>query len=421
MNGSGGSPESLRVDDVAVIGAGAAGLMTALFAARSGPRVLLLESSSRPGAKIRISGGGRCNVLPNTMTLEDFQSEGSAAAMRNVLFSWELERVRAFFEEDLGVPLVCESNGKLFPRSGRSKDVVEAFLSAIHRAGVDLRADSRVTELLPGQRSSRTDFRIRLANGRTLEVPKVVLATGGRSLPKTGSDGAGYGLARQLGHTIRPTRPALVPLLAEDPGWGTLSGVSLPVTLTAIREGEVLDQRTGDFLFTHSGFSGPVVLDISSWVTGEAALPKTRVLAHFGGSGVPWEAILSAGGPGTVVQRLREFLPRRLADRIPSLAGVPGETRASALPRRERAKLVEHLTRCDLGIRGHEGYAKAEVTAGGVPLEEVHLSTLESRLVPGLYFAGEILDVTGRIGGFNFHWAWVTGRKAGLAIGEATR
>ena len=406
-----------------VVGAGAAGLLAALFAARGGVRVLLLESHPKPGAKIRASGGGRCNVLPSHAEPADFHTEGSRHALRNVLLSWPLAEVRAFFERDLGVPLKVEPSGKLFPESDDPSEITGALQSACDRAGVRRRAGARVSELraLGVDASDGARFALTLASGERIRAHAVALCTGGLSLPKTGSDGWGYPVAERLGHRLRPRYPALVPLLAADARWGELAGASVRATLRVLRGGRCVEARSGDLLFTHRGFSGPVVLDVSHALTRAGHRGVTLRAAWLGEDAAAWDARLREGGARTVRNLVRALLPKRLADLLVARAGVDADRALARLSRGERARLAEQLGACPLEIAGDEGYRTAEVTGGGVPLEELATRTLESRRVPGLFFAGEILDVTGRIGGYNFLWAWVTGRKVGIAVAHALR
>ncbi len=398
------------------MGAGAAGLTAAIFAARAGARVLLLETRPAPGAKIRASGGGRCNVLPSAVALDDFHTSGSRAALRNILFSWPLDEVRAFFEHDLGVPLKREATGKLFPVDDDPRRVVAALLGACRAAGVTLHGDFRVTTAKRSGADAAPRFALAAAAGARVTCDRLVLATGGLSLPKTGSDGHGFALARAWGHALVPPYPALVPLLCGDPAWRALAGVSLPARVRAVRDGRVtVEERTGSFLFTHRGFSGPVVLDMSRHLAGPTGA-ATRLRVGWGGDDAPdWDDLLRRGGARPLTALLAERLPRRLAERLLGEAGLQPVARAADLTREGRLALAAALTDFPLPVDGNEGYRTAEVTGGGVPLGEVSPRTLESRIVPGLHFAGEILDGTGRIGGFNFLWAWVTGRKAGLA------
>ena len=223
-------------------------------------------------------------------------------------------------------------------------------------------------------------------------------------------------MASQLGHSIVPTHPALVPLLTSETEWSELAGVALPVSLQVKRGEKILDQREGDFLFTHRGFSGPVVLDVSHYFAGEGG---ARLFAHWGGSDNDWDASLRGGGSKRIESILRERLPRRLARYLIARGKADPQARASEFTRAGRKRLVRELTQCELAISGNEGYRTAEVTDGGIALSEVEPAGLESRLVPGLHFCGEILDLTGRIGGYNFLWAWVSGRLVGTAVAHA--
>ena len=399
------APES---HPIVIVGAGAAGLLAGIFAGRSGVPALLLETRRQPGAKIRVSGGGRCNVLPSTAELADFHTSGSPRTMRNTLFSWPLAEVRAFFERDLRIPLKVEDTGKVFPVSDRSKDVVDALLQACHESGSRILSPFRVTSV--GKDEQRgTGFLVEGDNGVRLRAERLILATGGLSLPKTGSDGAGFRFAAGMGHAIVPRRPALVPLLTEDAAWRDLAGLSVPVEIAAEQNGRVISRHRGNLLVTHRGFSGPAILDASYQVT-RGAPAELRVLW---GNVQDWDEQLRARGRATVGSTLSRQLPRRLVGRLCDTAGVCAQQRLSELPRNDRRSLVEALSHYRLPISGNEGYRTAEVTAGGIAIGEIRPATMESRTAPGLYLCGEIVDVTGRLGGFNFLWAWVSGRRAG--------
>ena len=402
----------------AVVGAGAAGLLAGIFAARAGVPTLVLESRAKPGAKIRVSGGGRCNVLPSVATVDDFHTEGSRNAMRNALFSWPLKEVRAFFEDELGIPLKVEPTGKVFPVSDDPREIVAALLGELERSGARLATGAKVERLLRDERDGAR-FALHLeGEAHPVLARSVLLATGGLSLPKTGSDGAGFRFAEELGLETLPTYPALVPLThgPRTESFAQLSGISLPARLSAWRDGKRVADFEGDLLFTHRGFSGPVVLDVSH----QLAAPwgaGTELTAHWlAGAAPDWEALLGAGGTRTVGSVLRPHLPRRLASLLIDRAKVSEDRSLAQLARPERARLLRELTACPLEVDGNEGYRTAEVTGGGVPLSALVTRTLEARAVPGLYFAGEVVDVTGRIGGFNFLWAWASGRKVGLAV-----
>ncbi|HET6346159.1 MAG TPA: aminoacetone oxidase family FAD-binding enzyme, partial [Myxococcota bacterium] len=288
-----------------VIGAGAAGLLAAIFAGRRGIPVLMLDTRRQPGAKIRVSGGSRCNVLPSRAALEDFHTSGSHKALRNILFSWPLSEVHDFFQRELGVPLKTEPTGKVFPVSDRSKDVVDALLGEAARVGVCLRGQARVAAL----RVAGDGFELTLEGGEPILARRVVLATGGKSLPRTGSDGGGWRLASGLGHTVLPTYPALVPLLTPDPAWRALAGVALPVSLQAERAGRPIASVAGDFLFTHTGFSGPAALDISRHFAAPGGGDVALVARWSALDGPGWEQALARDGARPVAPLVREHLP----------------------------------------------------------------------------------------------------------------
>jgi predicted Rossmann fold flavoprotein len=389
--------------------------MAAIIAARCGKAITVVETRPKPGAKIRVSGGERCNVLPSRVSIDDFHTEGSRHIMRNILMSWPLTDVRAFFEDDLRIPLKEEPSGKVFPISDRSRDVVDALLTALRQSGAVLRSSCRIVRI---ERRDAGGFRLFTSDGGKLECDRVILASGGRSLPKSGSDGAGLNMAVALGHGMVPTYPALVPLLSNDCKWHSLSGVSLRARVKVECDRRTIDEAEGEMLFTHRGFSGPVILNLSHHVTRNR---KLVLRVHWGGREIDdWSDALRQGGRATVASAGRRRLPNRLAALLIDHAAVEPSVRLSELRRTERDRLADVLSRFVLPVNGSEGYATAEVTGGGVPLGEILPRTLESRVVPGLYLCGEIIDVTGRLGGYNFLWAWVTGRKVGRALATAS-
>src|SRR3954469_3297772 len=244
---------------VAIIGAGAAGTMAAIFAASAGAETLLLERTRDGGRKILISGGGRCNILPARLDESRFVTDSSPHSLRNILRSWPLEEQIRFFERDLHLPLVEETeSAKLFPVSNRARDVRDGLLDLARERGTQLRFNTLVTGIAPGG----SGWTVGIEGASPLEVDALIMSTGGLSVPKTGSDGLGITLVERLGHTIHPLYAALTPLTAEPAPFGELAGVSLEVSINA-REGERRATATGGFLFTHRGYSGPAVLDVS--------------------------------------------------------------------------------------------------------------------------------------------------------------
>jgi hypothetical protein len=393
--------------------------------------VLLLEGSDRPGQKILISGGGRCNVLPSQASHTDFVSDSSPNLVRKVLAVWPLAEVRRFFEAELGVPLKLEAaTGKLFPVGNRARTVLDALMTAYVQRGGRVCIATRVTDLLRGDDC----WAVQLSSGETLRAARVILATGGLSVPATGSDGAGLRIARELGHAIVPTYPALVPLTGSNPAHRALAGVSVQARVWAADEGPrtndqerhstVVVRRSsfvsshGGFLFTHRGYSGPAVFNVSHVVTramADGGARLTLLVQWTDLDAAAWDVLLRAG-PGPALPLLRRHLPERLAAELLTETGL-GDADLSQLRREERARLVDALTRYPLPWAGSEGYKTAEVTGGGVSLAEVNPAKLESRRAPGLYLCGELLEAFGLIGGYNFLWAWVTGRRAGAGDG----
>ena len=397
---------------VIVIGAGAAGSMAAIFAAQAGAETLLVERTRDGGRKILISGGGRCNVLPMIVDESRFVTDSSPNILRKMLRSWPLDEQVTFFERDLQIPLVEENeSSKRFPASHRARDVRDGLLAHAAGRGVKLLMNSTVTGFAPVDGGWRVD-----REEGALDADAVIVATGGLSVPSTGSDGLGLRVLEQLGHRMHPTYAALTPLTANEPTLAALSGVSLRVTLTA-RDGERSATATGGFLFTHRGYSGPAVLDISHVAVRSRteSAERARITACWTSLGErEWEAALRPQGSRTVTGALKAHLPDRLAGVLLAMSMVdPGRILAE-LRRDERRRIVDTLTRGALPWSGDEGYRKAEVTGGGVSLAEVDPRTMESRRHAGLYICGEVLDAFGPIGGYNFLWAWATGRAAGI-------
>jgi predicted Rossmann fold flavoprotein len=408
--------------DLAIVGAGAAGLATAIFAARERPGrpIVLLDGARTLGAKILVSGGGRCNVTNRLVTEADFNG-GSPRTVRRVLRALSVDDTIAFFR-GLGVTLHEEPLGKMFPETDRARTVLDALLAACRAAGVELRHPARVTHLAHGA----PGFVLETSGGR-LHAEAVVLATGGLSLPKSGSDGAGYALARACGHSLVPTTPALVPLVLDGDFHAGLSGVSQPATLSL--EGAP-GRSAGALLWTHFGVSGPAALDLS----------RHWLRARLGGPAPPMRAALLPGMSfdeaergllATARLRPRLHVGNALAERMPAAvaaallarSSVPGATPLGTLSRAARRAILHAATALRLEVRDSRGYTHAEVTAGGIPLEEIDPATMQSRKQPGLFLVGEMLDVDGRLGGFNFQWAWASARAASMGVARflATR
>ena len=405
------------------MGAGAAGLATAIFAARRlpGRSVVALDGARRLGAKILISGGSRCNVTNVTVTERDFWG-GKRAIVRRVLRAFSAAEAASFFRE-IGVALLAEEDGKLFPNTNRSRTVLDALLREAERSGVILRAGQRVLAL-----ARRDDgFELEMAAG-PLRARRVVLATGGLSLPKTGSDGLGYRLAESLGHSLVATTPALAPLVLEGSFHAPLSGLSCDVEILLRARGRDSLRLRGPMLFTHFGMSGPVALNLSRhWLRARLEGREIAVSASFlpaGGFEEAEKALLALARSkprATLQNTLATLVPAALAAALLRDLQLEAGGPLSQLSREARRAVSRALSEWPLRVKDSRGYDYAEATAGGVPLEEIDARTMESRKCTGLHLVGEILDVDGRIGGFNFQWAWSSafvaarGLEAGLA------
>lgn len=406
--------------DVAIVGAGAAGLMAGIWAGRAAPqqRIVLLDGASKLGAKILVSGGGRCNVTHDQVNVAAYAG-ASPHAIKKVLSRFDVPQTVAFFR-DLGVTLKREESGKLFPATDRAETVLDALLTAVSQANVPIYHPYRVESM------DKTAVGFRLAGPwGELTAVRVILATGGRSIPKSGSDGHGYRLAQALGHSLTPAiLPALVPLTLPDGHFiRALSGVTLPATLTLhTATGKKVVAFTDSTLCTHFGLSGPAVLDISRhFLAAQRDDPGHVLTINWLPSFAPdqLDGALQGLRQKSVVGYLRAHLPERLAAALCVQAGVAPDTAGHHLTRAARCALVQQVMHCPLPISGSRGYNYAEVTAGGVPLSELDLKTMQSRRCPGLFLCGEICDVDGRIGGYNFQWAWASGYTAGIAAAGA--
>lgn len=388
--------------DIAIVGAGAAGFAAGIFAAETNPslRIILLDCAKTIGAKILVSGGGRCNMTSQKVTASDFH--GNRKVIDRVLRRFDEEATIRWFDS-LGVPLKTEATGKLFPVTNKARTVLDALLRRSEELSITLLTQHHVQSIT----YQGKDFLIQHSQG-VLQARHLILATGGRSLPKTGSDGSGWDLARHLGHTVTPTYPALVPLLL-DPSFfhADLSGISHDVMLTTRVNNQIVDRRTGSMLLTHFGVSGPVVLDASRfWVL--ATEQRQNVQLHLNCfpqttyHEVEKWLIQDASLPGrkSVQSLLAERLPSRVATRLaqslnPDLSLTP----INLLSKDTRITLVHTLTNLSLSVIGSRGWNFAEVTAGGVPLKEIKPNSMASRIVPGLYVIGEMLDCDRRMHG----------------------
>lgn len=406
--------------DLAIIGAGAAGLMAAIWAGRTNPRrrIIVLDGARKLGAKILVAGGGRCNVTHDEVTVDAYAGS-SRNAIRKVLQRFDVAPTIAFFRE-IGVELKREETGKLFPVSDDARTVLAALLAEAKRVGVQLWHPQRVESI----EHSAAGFCIAGTWG-SCQASTLILATGGQSLPKSGSDGSGYRLAQHLGHSLTERIfPALVPLtLPRDHIFCSLSGLAVPVVIQVVAaSGKILAERAEALLCTHFGLSGPAVLDISRhWLAAQMDDPQSQLVVNWwpGQSAAMLDQALQQLGNLSLLRYLRQQLPERLARALCTIAGLDANQAGHTLTRTQRRALVQSVTALPLPVTGNRGFTYAEVTAGGVPLHELDLKTMASRACPNLHLCGEICDVDGRIGGYNFQWAWASGYVAGISAGRS--
>jgi len=404
--------------DVIVLGAGAAGLMAAIHAAERGRRTLLLEKNRKPGVKILMSGGTRCNITQNCDNRDIVAAYGPPGKfLHSALAAFSVQDTVAFFESE-GVPTKVEETGKIFPVSDRALDVLDALLRRLRRSGAVLALGESATDL----RKVADHFEVTTPQ-RLLSAPKVIITTGGQSYPGSGTRGDGYPFAARFGHTIITPKPALVPLTVQADWVAELRGVTLTdVNVAVLDNGKQLMARRGGFLFAHFGLSGPAPLDVSKAVSRHPHPDTLELELDFlpSRTAVEFEELLRSesltSGKKLLAVVLSDHLPRRLCDMLLALTSQPVDRTAAGLSKVDRQKLVQAVKRLRLPIRGTLGFEKAEVTSGGVSLDEVDSRTMESKLCPRLFLAGEVLDLDGPIGGYNFQAAWSTGWLAGRSV-----
>jgi predicted Rossmann fold flavoprotein len=408
---------------VVVVGGGAAGLMAAGRAAEMGAQVTLLEKTARVGTKLALTGHGRGNLAhagDTTDFVEHLIPDG--AFMRNALARFSTARLLDHLNT-LGLDTVTEADGRVYPATHRATDIVATLRRYCLAGGVRIRASTPVAALLV---SDRTTHGVRLGDGLSMEADAVVLATGGKSYPQTGSTGDGYAMARAAGHTVRPPAPGLVPLVLEERSVSKLQGVSLrDVSATLWRAQEIVARRRGELLFTHFGVSGPVILSLSlmaSEALQRGPLQLTLDLAPDLAASSFEEQVrsMAASRPhGHGRGFLRGYVPEALADYLLAQSTIPRERELGQLSNKERQELYNAVKNMRLTVVRTRPITEAMVTVGGICTQEIDPRTMASRVLQGLYLAGEIIDVAGDTGGYNLQIAFTTGYLAGESAARA--
>ena len=405
---------------ILVVGAGAAGMMAAVSAARAGKQVLVIEPNEKVGRKIYITGKGRCNVT-NDCTREEFLNSvpRNGKFLYSAISRFSPQDAMSFFEK-LSVKLKVERGNRVFPCSDKAADIIDALFFEMRRQGVELLSD-RVTDLVT------TDGRVtgvKTAKNGTLTGEAVILATGGASYPRTGSTGDGYRLAESVGHTVTPIRGSLVPLESEDPCCPAMQGLSLRNVELKIKnqKNKVIYREQGEMLFTHFGLSGPLVLSASAHLD----FTKNTYTAHIDLKPALDEQKLDARLLRDFEERANQnfssvlggLVPQSMIPVIVERCGIPATMKAHDIRREQRRRLLEVLKDLAITLKGTRPVEEAIITSGGVKVGEVDPKTMESRRLPGLYLAGELLDVDAYTGGFNLQIAWATGYVAGCSAAE---
>lgn len=402
--------------DVIIIGAGAAGLMAAGFCGERGQRTLLFDKNRQPGRKLRITGKGRCNVTNHCSPQEVIAQAHGGKFLYSALNAFPPEAVLEFFE-GLGVPLKTERGRRVFPQSDKAQDVAEALAGFALKGGARL-VHETVTAIMT-EDGRAVGIR---AGGKEYRAKSVLLASGGASYPGTGSDGSGYKLAEEVGHTIVPIRPSLVPLVERGDTCQRLMGLSLRntgVRVSVAGKKKPVYEDFGELLFTHFGLSGPTILSASAHMREQGeytvhidlkpALDPQQLDARL-------LRDLEQNKNRQFANSLDQLLPQKLIPVVVERSGIPGDARCHSVTKEQRRALLALLKDFTVPIQGFRPIAEAIVTAGGVSLKEVDPKTMQSKIVPGLYFAGEVLDVDAPTGGYNLQIAFATGRLAGVML-----
>jgi len=403
--------------DAIIIGAGPAGMMAAIRAQANGRKVLLLEKMPVPGSKLLISGKGRCN-LTNAGSIDKFLKKFSESGifLRNAFAGFFNDDLCDFFEQS-GCKLKVERGERVFPASDKSADVLNALTRNLKEKGVEVLYNKEVSDIV-----FKDDIKhVNAKGGQEYSAPKVVIATGGLSYPGTGSTGFGFKIAQKAGHKVIAPRPALVPLLTKSDLPSKLMGLSLEnVKCSVISEGKVIEEKLGDMLFAHFGLTGPIILDLSADVYDQLQMKKRVFISINLKPGLDTNKLNQRlirefeKSPNKVLKNIfNELLPQRFIPEFLKYCGLDQQKKANQITKNEREKILKSLFDFRLEITGTKPVSDAIVTRGGVLTKEINPKTMESRIIKGLYFAGEVIDIDAKTGGYNMQAAFSTGFVCG--------
>lgn len=398
---------------VAIIGAGPAGMLAGLLAARSGAQVHLFDSNATAGRKLLVTGSGRCNLTNAGIAPEKYAGSGREA-LGQLFAVFGREELLALLRE-VGVPAFHTEDGWYYPVSESAAAVADALAAALIAAGVSLHLSTRINDF----QQKAGGFRLLLEGGADFFAPRLVVAAGGAAYPSLGSTGALFPVLERLGHTVRPLRPALAPLVAEMRPYQKLQGLRLDARARVLRGGETLGETFGNLIFTQWGLNGPAVMDLSHLVSARPEEDLTLSLDLLAGQAGALRELAITARKSELPLRvlLQSALAPKAAQFFLDEAGLKGETALRSVPENALQKLLARLGDVRFELRGVRSFEYCQVAAGGVPLEEVEAATMQSRRVPGLFLAGETLDMVGPCGGYNLQFAFSSGAAAGLAAG----
>jgi len=406
----------METQKIFIIGGGASGLLAAIIASQNHAKVTIFERNQRIGKKILATGNGRCNYTNTLLTKSDYNHPDFVELALQVMSP---EKTIGLFE-NLGISPKVEDYGKTFPLSEQASSIVDVFLFEIERLGINVELETFITKIS----KSKTGFVLISDTGKEYFADKVIIATGGKAMPKSGSDGSGYVLAKQLGHHIIDVFPSLVKLTIESPYLKHLDGVKLDSVVELVSRDEVIQTESGDILFTSYGMSGPTILQLSRKANTllkdkQECFINLKIITRQNRTDILNRLIRNRENP--IEYALIGLINKRLISVIIKEAGIQKlSTLVKDLKVDEQERLINLLLNWQLKITGSKGFDDAQVSAGGVDINEINPSTMESKIVKGLYFAGEVMDIDGLCGGYNLQWAWASGYIAGsYASGES--
>ncbi|HEY59199.1 MAG TPA: aminoacetone oxidase family FAD-binding enzyme [Anaerolineae bacterium] len=395
---------------VGIIGAGAAGIASALEASKLGAQVCLLEANPKLGRKLSATGSGRCNIT-NLQAKSEKYTCSESAVLKKILMKYSPENLIAFLKE-VGIPTYSTPDGWVYPISNSASNVAAILESRLKAQGVKIHLQTLITDI----RESSEGFILATADAkRSYQVQHVIAATGSPAYPQLGARNNLYSTFQRLGHTILPVLPALTPIMTDPQPFHKLQGVRLDAGVELLRNGRVMAATVGNIIFTRWGLNGPGVMDLSHLVSqneGQTLTLRINIIPHY--ESTLTQMLSSAADSNITIQAvLLAFLPAKAARFILGKSGLPGGQTVQEITQNEKDCLLHTLKNVEVDVKGTRGFKHSQLSSGGIPLAEIHAGSLQSRIKPGLYFAGEVLDVLGPCGGYNLHWAFTSGLLAG--------